>query len=69
MFPLTVIAKIGDFLQVLGWKNPPLTSFRLNNLITNMVYDMSDLENLCGKLPYNLEEGVKITADWMKNDK
>jgi GlcNAc-P-P-Und epimerase len=69
MFPLTIISKIGDFLQVLGWKNPPLTSFRLNNLITNMVYDMSDLESLCGKLPYKLEEGVKITVDWMKKGK
>ena len=69
MFPLKIVSKIGDLCQILGWKNPPLTTFRLNNLITYMVYDMSDLEELCGKLPYKLEEGVKITVDWMKNEK
>lgn len=69
MFPLKIVSKIGDLLQILGWKNPPLTTFRLNNLITYMVYDMSELEELCGKLPYKLEEGVKITVDWMKNEK
>lgn len=31
-----------------------------------MVYDTQSLEKLCGPLPYNLEESVKITSDWMK---
>ncbi len=66
LFLLKIIAWIGDFLKILGWKNPPLTTFRLNNLITDMVYDLSDLENVCGNLPYSLEEGVKITTDWIK---
>ena len=64
---LKIIALAGDLLKKAGWKNPPLTTFRLNNLITNMVYDTTDLENLCGKLPYSLEEGVKTTVSWMKN--
>lgn len=63
---LKIVSRGGDVLQLLGWKNPPITSFRLYNLITNMVYDSTDLEKLCGNLPYKLEEGVKITADWMK---
>ena len=69
MTPLKIVSKVGDFLKFLGWKNPPITSFRLNNLITNMVYDTSRLEKLCGNLPYKLDEGVKTTADWMKNQK
>ncbi len=68
MFPLRVVAKIGDLLQKAGWQNPPLTTFRLNNLITHMVYDTTALEHLCGKLPYTLEQGVKITTDWMKKN-
>lgn len=68
MTPLRIISKIGDFLYKIGWKNPPLTTFRLNNLITNMVYDTSDLQKLCGNLPYNLKDGVKITVSWMKNN-
>lgn len=66
IFLLKIASKIGDLLIKLGWKNPPLTTFRLNNLITNMVYDTKMLEELCGPLPYNLEESVKITSDWMK---
>ena len=66
MVYLKMIAKIGDILQKAGVKNPPLTTFRLNNLIANMVYDTSDLQKLCGNLPHQLEEGVHITTLWMK---
>lgn len=65
---LKSIALLGDLLKKTGWKNPPLTTFRLNNLITDMVYDTSNLEKLCGELPYNLEQGVDITVEWMKKD-
>lgn len=68
MLPLKIVSKIGDALQKAGWKNPPLTTFRLNNLITNMVYNTTSLEKLCGELPYKLEEGVAITTSWMKNN-
>lgn len=36
-------AVLGDALKTMGWKNPPLTSFRLNNLLTNMVYESTAL--------------------------
>lgn len=65
---LRVIAFSGDYLTKLGWKNPPLTSFRLNNLITNMVYNTNSLEKLCGNLPYSIKEGVDLTTKWMKNN-
>ena len=65
---LKIVARTGDLLQKLGWQNPPLTTFRLNNLITNMVYDTQSLEKLCGKLPYSLNEGVSITASWLKKN-
>ena len=63
---LKTIAFGGDLLKILGFKNPPLTTFRLNNIITDMVYDLSELESICGELPYSLEEGVKITTNWVK---
>jgi nucleoside-diphosphate-sugar epimerase len=65
---LKAVSKVGDLLQKAGWQNPPLTTFRLNNLITNMVYDTTRLEKLCGKLPYTLQEGVTITASWLKKN-
>ena len=64
---LKTIAKVGDFLFSAGWKRAPLTTFRLNNLITNMVYDTTELEQICGPLPYTLECGVKETVEWMNN--
>ncbi|QWE02849.1 NAD(P)-dependent oxidoreductase [Polynucleobacter sp. JS-JIR-II-b4] len=66
IFLLRAIACFGDFLKFLGWKNPPLTSFRLSNLITPMVYDTAPLETLSGDLPYSMEEGVDITINWLR---
>lgn len=65
---LKIVSKTGDLLQKMGWQNPPLTTFRLNNLITHMVYDTTELEKLCGDLPYTLQEGVSITASWLKKN-
>ena len=57
----------GDVLKLLGWRAPPLTTFRLNNLLTPMVHDLESLRKIVGNLPYSMEEGVHITADWMKS--
>jgi len=59
-------AWVGDCLKALGWKNPPLTSFRLDNLLTQMVHDLEPLQAVVGALPYTMEEGVKITVDWLR---
>jgi nucleoside-diphosphate-sugar epimerase len=59
------IAVAGDILKKLGMSNPPLTSFRLNNLLTPMQYDMSATTDVAGPAPYTLDEGVRITADWI----
>ena len=37
---LRIFANIGDILKIIGYKNPPLTTFRLNNLLTDMIYDI-----------------------------
>ena len=58
-------ALFGDLLKKLGWKEPPLTSFRLFNLVSEMVYDTSPIEHICGPLPYSNEEGIKKTIDWL----
>jgi nucleoside-diphosphate-sugar epimerase len=66
---LRIAALIGDILYKFGWKRVPMTSFRLNNLVTNMVYDTKDLEAICGPLPYSLHDGVKKTIKWMRTNK
>lgn len=65
LFVMKMAALFGDFLQILGWKNPPLTSFRLNNLLTEMLHDTTEIEVICGDLPYSLEESVKQTLAWL----
>ena len=63
------VALIGDLLQRLGWAEPPLTSFRLDNLLTEMVYDTTPLDRLVPKLPYSLDEGIRHTIKWMREQK
>jgi len=63
---LRTLAKAGDGFKRLGWNNPPLTSFRLNNLRTQMVYDMSATQDVVGPCPFTLKEGVRATVDWIK---
>ena len=64
---LRVAAAAGDAARMLGRQNPPLTRFRLNNMITEMVYETSELESIAGPLPYSVEQGVAVTADWLRN--
>lgn len=63
---LRPVAWAGDFLKALGWRNPPLTSFRLDNLLTPMVHDLEPLRTVVGALPYSMEEGARITVDWLR---
>lgn len=67
-FVLKIVAFFGDFLKTFGFKNPPLTSFRLNNLTTQMYYNTDDVKEVVKKLPYNLEQGTKITFEWLKKN-
>jgi len=69
LFLLKMAAFAGDMLKRLGWKKPPLTTFRLNNLQTNMIYETSEVESICGQLPYKVEEGVELTLHWLQSRK
>ena len=59
------VAIMGDLLAKGGWVDVPLTSFRLRNLLTPMVYDLDPLEAVVGPLPYTAEEGINATLTWM----
>jgi nucleoside-diphosphate-sugar epimerase len=68
-FPYTLLkgaALIGDLLWSLGWDRVPITRCRLSNLVTDMVYDTSLLHDICGELPFDLEESVRQTVEWMQ---
>lgn len=61
-----VAAKIGDIFKSLGWNTVPMSSFRLNNLLTEMIHDTSPIESVCGPLPYTMPDAVSLTCDWLR---
>jgi len=70
MLLLRAGARVGDLLSWAGMKDRfPLTTFRLNNLITDMIYpQLEDLEAITGALPYSLEAGTDATIKWLDMD-
>lgn len=65
---LRLLGRLGDVLKTVGIHKFPLTTFRVNNLLTNMVYKDSRLEELCGTLPYTLDSAVENTLAWMADE-
>lgn len=60
------MARVGDMFSTLGWRSVPLTSFRLDNLVTEMLHDTANLQAVCESLPFGVDSGVKRTVEWMK---
>jgi len=60
-------ALAGDTLSYAGIKFP-FNSFRLNNILTEYQFDLIDTERICGALPYNISEGIRITSAWLTNN-
>ena len=60
-------ARVGDLIYKLGWYGVPLQSRRLRNMWSDTTnFDMGPTEQVVGPLPYTLDQGVKITVDWMR---
>ncbi len=57
----------GDLVEAVGAR-APLTSFRLDNLLTEMLHETAALEAVCGELPYTVAAGVRETVDWMRSE-
>lgn len=58
-------ALAGDVLQQFGMHAPPLSSYRLRNMLTETAFDMEPVRNLCGPLPHTWQEGTRTTVRWM----
>jgi nucleoside-diphosphate-sugar epimerase len=63
-FVIRMAALCGDVLSKLGIKFP-ITSFRLNNMMTNNILPLKDLYTLIGPPPVSQLQGVKKTIDWL----
>jgi GlcNAc-P-P-Und epimerase len=68
VFPISllrIVALAGDLLKYIGWTDPPITTFRLNNMLTGAHYPIERTHEVVGGLPYTLEDGVRDTLGWM----
>lgn len=63
---LRVAARVGDGLKALGYNQAPMTSFRLQNLLTDCLLDSGPIHQVAGPDPYALDEAVRRTCRWMK---
>ena len=59
-----ILAVAGDMLNLCGVSRFPFNSFRLNNILTEYIFDLSRTEAVCGSLPFSQEEGILATARW-----
>lgn len=60
-------AIIGDMLAYAGIKFP-ITSFRLNNLVSDYVLPLDNTLNISGKPKYQLKEAIQITLKYLNNN-
>lgn len=68
-YPLIKLAAYGgNFLKMLG-VNFPMTSFRLNNMTTDNIIDLTNTSNIAPNLPCTRIEGIRKTLKWINNNK
>lgn len=67
-FLLKCAALFGDILKKNGIKFP-MTSFRLKNMTTDNIIDLTATKKIAPNLPYSRIEGIKQTLLWMKSNK
>jgi GlcNAc-P-P-Und epimerase len=61
-----VMARMGDVLNAVGWRRFPFNSFRLHNVLTASAVPLDATREVCGPLPYSMEDGVRLTAEWLR---
>lgn len=54
----------GDLLKKVGI-NFPMTSFRLHNMTTDNVHNLTPIKEIAPNLPISRIEGTKVTLDWI----
>src|SRR5205807_1374680 len=62
-------ALAGDVLRGLGYRDPPLSSFRLANMRADTsAVPVAAIRAVAGPLPFTLAAGVERTIDWLRRE-
>ena len=67
-FLIKFLAFIGNLLLIINI-NFPMTSFRLKNMTTNNIVDLTNTKKIVPNLPSNRKNSIKETIFWLKNQK
>jgi nucleoside-diphosphate-sugar epimerase len=59
-----MLGMAGDLITAVGLRSP-LTSRRLDNMMTDYLYDTAPIEAVAGPPTISMQEGVRRTADWL----
>jgi len=59
-------AAAGSVAWTLGLRSVPLTLYRLRNMRTEYLYDLSDTERTLGPLPCAFGAAVDETVEWLR---
>ena len=59
---------MGDGFKFFGFSDPPITSFRLKNILTGAYYSIENTKKIVGDLPFSMEKGVEKTVKWLNNN-
>ena len=62
---LKTAAYFGDLLKLFNITFP-MTSFRLKNMTTDNIIDLSETYNIAPNPPYSRIDGIKATLQWLK---
>jgi GlcNAc-P-P-Und epimerase len=64
---INAAAKVGDALALINVPFP-LTSFRLRNITTHNILNISDTISITGKAPFSMQTAVQKTLKWMEDE-
>jgi nucleoside-diphosphate-sugar epimerase len=59
-------AILGDLLKIVGRWNPPITSFRYNNIVMSEIQNVEPLQAIVGPLPCSVDDGIEQTVQWLR---
>lgn len=64
---MKTLAVFGDFLKFFGIFKFPMNSFRLHNMTTNNVIDLTNTYQLAPTLPFTRKQGIINTLKWISD--
>ncbi|MFT3867305.1 MAG: NAD(P)-dependent oxidoreductase [Nibricoccus sp.] len=59
-----VLARAGDLINWTGIARFPFNTFRLNNILTEYIFDVTRTASVCGPALVSQQEGIRRTAKW-----